>query len=175
MNSILKATVCTAALAFAVPAMAQTDNMAPHHHHHAMHGKHAGMSKSMSSGDADTARLNDQSLANAKAGVMPASGSGSGSMPGATAAPGTGMTAPTTGAMGTSTPGGAMAAPGNSMSAQGMGAPSSSMPGGAMAAPSNGMSTPAAPASGAMGGATSTNAPAMAPTGTDTSTGTTPK
>ncbi len=167
MKSILSATVCAAALAVAIPALAATED-APMHHRHHMHGKHSGMMrKGKSGGDAETAKLNEQSLANAKSGVMPASGSTSGMAPN-----GSGM-APTGSGMapngsGMSAPGNAMAPSGGGtgMSAPGTGmgpsststAPSAS---GAMAAPGTGMS---APASGAMGNAMPGNAPAATTT-----------
>ena len=145
MKSILSATVCAAAMAFAVPALAATDDAPVHHHHHMMHGKHSGMMRKGSSGDnAETAKLNEQSLANAKGGVMPAS-SGSSSSMGSMAPTGSGMSAP----------GSAMAPPAGAM------APSSSSmapaSGGAMAAPGTGMT---APSSGAMGNSMPGNAPA---------------
>ncbi len=130
MKSILRATICTAAMGLAVPAMAATDD-APMHHHHRMHGKHGMMKKGATSGDAETAKLNDQSLQNAKAGMTPAS-SAAPSTPGASSgamsappgnamapasgsapmtAPGTGMSAPSSGAMGTTAPNMPSAAP----------------------------------------------------------------
>ena len=80
MKSILSATVCAAAMAFAVPAMAQNTDATTtpthhHHRHHAMRGKHAGMRRQHENGgDAETARLNEQSLQNAKGGAAPAGG-----------------------------------------------------------------------------------------------------
>lgn len=170
MKSILSATVCAAVLASAIPAMAASDDAAMppmHHHHHMMHGKHGMMKNGAMSGDAETAKLNEQSLQNAKAGVMPASGasSGNGMTPatdGAMAAPGTGMAAPGTGMAAPNS--GAMAAPGTGMAAPSSGAmaaPAMSAPGsmpGAMSAPGTGVSTPT---SGAMGSGMSTNAPPM--------------
>ncbi len=112
MKFTLSATA-TVAMLIAAPAIAQTatdstgDKAPMHHHHHhmMMHGKHSMMSKS--TGDAEVEKLNEQSLQNAKAGAVPAT-SGTSSM----AAPGTGMSAPTTsssGSMGTMTPGNAPA------------------------------------------------------------------
>jgi hypothetical protein len=151
MKSILSATVCAAAMAFAIPAIAATDDAPVHHHHHMMHGKHSGMMRKGSSGDnAETAKLNEQSLANAKGGVMPASSSSSTTS--GMAPTGSGM-APT--GSGMAPTGSGMSAPGSAM------APSSSSTtpasGGAMAAPGTGM---AAPSSGAMGNAMPGNAPA---------------
>ena len=152
MKSILSATAYAAAMAFAVPAMAAADDAPMHHHHHMMHGKHSGMMKKGSSGDnAETAKLNEQSLANAKGGVMPASGSSSGM--GGMAPSGSGMSPPSSSGM--SAPGGAMAPPAGGMAPSGSSmAPAS---GGAMSAPGTGM---AAPSSGAMGNTMPGNAPA---------------
>ena len=123
MKSILSASVCVAALAFALPAVAQTDapksDKPMHHHHHMM--KHDKMGhKGMHSGkavDASTDSLNEKSLEAARGGMAPA-----------------GMSAPA----GTTAPSDSMA------------------PAGAMAPASGGM----APASGATGSMTPTNAPA---------------
>lgn len=135
MKSILSATACAAVMAFAIPALAATDDTAMPHHHHMMHGKHGMMKKGAMSGSAETEKLNEQSLQNAKSGVMPASS-------------GTSATAAPTGTdTSTMTPGSGNMTPGTMTPASG----------GAMAAPGTGMSTP--PASGAMGTMTPGNAP----------------
>lgn len=130
MKSILSASVCAAALAFAVPALAATDS--PKHAHHHM-GKHGGTSHGMShgkmsgkGGDSSTEQLNEKSLAAARGGSTTGTDA---SAPGAMSAPASGAMAPATGGM----------------------APSGSM------APSTGVMTP--PASGTTGTTTPMNAP----------------
>jgi hypothetical protein len=135
MKSILSASICAAALAFALPAMAATDDAKPmhHHHHKGMHGQHSGMhGKGGTRGDASTDALNEKSLAAARGGTDAPMAPGAMAAPGAMSAPGA-MAAP--GAM--SAPG-AMAAPG-AMSAPASGTSAETMPSnapaGAMAAP----------------------------------------
>jgi hypothetical protein len=133
MKHTLRMTVCAAAVAFAIPALAQTTDAKPadetsgtsmskpmhHHRHHGMmhrmHGKGMMHEGKMGGGDAETARLNAQSLQNARGSSMATSSPGTsspgmsspgmsspamtsgGSMPAGTMAPpagGTGMTAP---------------------------------------------------------------------------------
>ncbi len=119
MTSMLRIGACTVALAFAaaMPALAQDDTMKKpvHHMHHGMmHKGHMGkMSKmgSKSEGDAAVAKLNEQSLQQAKegaapAGAMPASGA---SMSGGSMSGGS-VPSASTGAM-PSTSSGAMAPP----------------------------------------------------------------
>ncbi len=100
MKSILSASLCTAALAFALPAMAQTDTSKPMHKHHHM-GRMSHMqgpkTKSKRAGDPSTDQLNAKSLAAARGGSASSAGdSGTPtSMPSSTStAPGTGMSAP---------------------------------------------------------------------------------
>lgn len=109
MTSMLRIGACTVALAFAAaaPALAQDDTKKPAMHHHMhkgmMHKGHMGkMSKmgSKSEGDAAVAKLNEQSLQQAKEGAAPA-----GAM---TPASGGAMTPASGGAMAPSS-GGAMA------------------------------------------------------------------
>ena len=162
MKSIVRATICAAAIGLAVPAMAATDD-APMHHHHKMHGKHGMMKKGMSGGDAETAKLNDQSLQNAKAGMTPASSSTPSSAGAMSAPPGNAMSGPSADKM-SPPPGGAMSAPpGSAMSAP----PGNTMapaPGGAaMTAPGTGMT--------AMGN-TAPNMPSAAPATTPGTSGT---
>ncbi len=104
MKSILSASICTAALAFAVPAMAQTtDTSKPpmhHHHHHSSRMDHMQGPKTHSkrAGDPSTDELNAKSLAAARGGSTPASGDSTTPMstPSSSTAPGTGMAAPST-------------------------------------------------------------------------------
>ena len=152
MKFILRATICAAAMGLAVPAMAATDD-APMHHHHKMHGKHGMMKKGATSGDAETAKLNDQSLQNAKAGMTPASSSAPstpGASPGAMSAPpGNAMSAPPGNAMAPASGSAPMTAPGTGMSAPSsgaMGTTAPNMPSAAPAtAPATGTTTPPAP------------------------------
>ena len=128
MKSILSASLCTAALAFAVPAMAQTDTSKPmhHHRHHMSRMDHmqGPKTKSKRAGDPSTEDLNAKSLAAARGSSAPATGDSTMPMstPSSSTAPGTGMAAPA---------GSNMAAP-------------SSMPpaGGAPASGNTGMTTP---------------------------------
>lgn len=130
MKSILSASICAAALALALPAMAATDDATPMHHHHhkmGMHGKHAGMhGKGGMRGDASTDALNEKSLAAARGGTDASMAPGAAPAAGAMAAPGA-MSAP--GAMAAP---GAMSAPASGTSAETM---PSNAPAGAMAAP----------------------------------------
>lgn len=79
MTSKLKLAVCAAAaLSFAAPAFAQdssssTDTAKHHAHHAAKHKGHHGGKMAKGESDSTTARLNEQSLQNAKSGA--ASGS----------------------------------------------------------------------------------------------------
>ena len=120
MKSILSASLCVAALAFAVPAMAQTDTSKPmhHHRHHSSRMDHmqGPKTKSKRAGDPTTEDLNAKSLAAARGGNAPATGDSTMPMstPSSSTAPGTGMSAPS---------GSGMATP-SSMPAAG-GAPSS--------------------------------------------------
>ncbi len=85
MKSILSASVCVAALAFAVPAMAATgDSPKPMHHHHHM-SKMGPKTHMKKAGDPTTAELNERSLNAAR---------GSGSAPGASDSSATPMTPP---------------------------------------------------------------------------------
>ena len=100
--AIPAAAVCSAMLALTVPAFAQTadsqtgDKMAVHHHHHhhMMHGKRGSMKEKSNGGDAETAKLNEQSLHNAQSN-MAAPGASN-----AMTAPGTGTAPPSSGNMG---------------------------------------------------------------------------
>ncbi len=100
MKSILSASLCTAALAFAVPAMAQTDTSKPmhHHHHHMSRMDHmqGPKTKSKRAGDPSTEELNAKSLAAARGGSTPSTGDNTTPMssPSSSTAPGTGMAAP---------------------------------------------------------------------------------
>lgn len=100
MKSILSASLCTAALAFAVPAMAQTDTSKPmhHHRHHSSRMDHMQGPKTHSkrAGDPSTDELNAKSLAAARGGNAPAAGDNTTPMstPSSSTAPGTGMSAP---------------------------------------------------------------------------------
>ena len=105
MKSILSASLCTAALAFALPAMAQTDagtsKTKPMHHmrHHSSRMDHMQGPKTHSkrAGDPSTDELNAKSLAAARGGSAPSAGDSStpASAPSSTStAPGTGMSAP---------------------------------------------------------------------------------
>ncbi|WP_419729358.1 hypothetical protein [Lichenicola sp.] len=104
MKSILSASVCAATLLLALPALAATDDAKPMHHHHmGKHmGKHTGMHGKAGYGkakDATTESLNDRSLAAARGGSAPSTGSDS-----STTAPGTGSSmAPMSAPGGTST------------------------------------------------------------------------
>ncbi len=116
MKSILSASICTAALAFALPAMAQTDTSKPmhHHRHHSSRMDHMQGPKTHSkrAGDPSTDELNAKSLAAARGGSAPATGDTS--TPSSSTAPGTGMaapssmppagSAPSSGSTGTTTP-----------------------------------------------------------------------
>ena len=103
MKSILSASVCAATLMLALPALAATDDAKPMHHHHHHMGKHMGMHGKGGYGkakDATTESLNDRSLAAARSGTAPATGSDS-----SATAPGTGtMTPPASGSTGTMAP-----------------------------------------------------------------------
>lgn len=138
MKSILSASLCTAALAFAVPAMAQTDTSKPmhmhHHHHHSSRMDHMQGPKTRSkrAGDPSTEDLNAKSLAAARGGNASATGDNTTPMstPSSSTAPGTGMSAPS---------GSGMSAP----SGSGMATPSSMPPaGGAPSSGSTGTTTP---------------------------------
>ena len=148
MKSILSASLCTAVLAFAVPAMAQTDTSKPmhHHRHHSSRMDHmqGPKTKSKRAGDPTTEDLNAKSLAAARGGNAPTAGDNTTPMstPSSSTAPGTGMSAPS---------GSGMAAP----SGSGMAAPSGS----GMAAPSSMPATGGAPSSGSTGTTTPSNAP----------------
>lgn len=104
MKSILSASICAAALAFAVPAMAADDAKPMHHHHHMMKhsskmGPHTKMKKA---GDPSTDELNQKSLDAAKGGTdssTPAPAAAGGAM--APAAP---MATPSSGTTATTTP-----------------------------------------------------------------------
>ena len=75
MKSILSASLCTAALAFALPAMAQTDTSKPAHKHHhmgRMNHMQGPKTKSKRAGDPTTDELNAKSLAAARGGSAPA-------------------------------------------------------------------------------------------------------
>ncbi len=120
MKSILSASLCAAALAFAVPAMAQTDTSKPmhHHRHHSSRMDHMQGPKTHSkrAGDPSTDELNAKSLAAARGGNASATGDSTApaSMPSSSTAPGTGMaapssmppagSAPSSGSTGTTTP-----------------------------------------------------------------------
>ncbi len=120
MKSILSASLCTAALAFAVPAMAQTDTSKPmhHHRHHSSRMDHMQGPKTHSkrAGDPSTDELNAKSLAAARGGSAAATGDNTTPMstPSSSTAPGTGMaapssmppsgSAPSSGSTGTTTP-----------------------------------------------------------------------
>jgi hypothetical protein len=175
MKSILSATVCAAAMAFAVPAMAAGDDATTatpthHHHHHAMHGRHAGMRNQREhGGDAETARLNEQSLQNARGGAAPASGSAAGagmtSGGGAAGSSGTSM-AP---AQGSGASGNMSAPPGSTHNGMETGndtavpaTTTATPPNGSTTAPGTGMS---APSSGSMGNSMQNNAPSGNTTG----------
>ena len=100
MKSILSASICAAALAFAVPAMAQTDTSKPmhHHRHHSSRMDHMQGPKTRSkrAGDPTTEDLNAKSLAAARGGSASATGDSTTPMgtPSSSTAPGTGMSAP---------------------------------------------------------------------------------
>ena len=106
MKSILSASLCTALLTCAVPALAATTTT--HHHMMKHHGGRKGM-KSAQSGDAAVQDLNSKSLAAARSG-QPLDVGGSGSNSGASAPTSSGTSAapstaaPTVG--GPTTPGG---------------------------------------------------------------------
>ncbi len=102
MKSVLRTTICIAAVSLAAPALAQnTGGTSMSHHHYAKHDMHhRRMSKGMhSKGDMAVEKLNEQSLMSAKGstgGAMaPAS---TGSMSGGSMSSGS-MTPPASGSM----------------------------------------------------------------------------
>lgn len=95
MKSILSASVCVAALAFAVPAMAATTDSPKHMHHHHM-SKMGPKTHMKKAGDPTTAELNERSLNAARgSGSAPAAGDTSASpMTPPASSGGTSMTPP---------------------------------------------------------------------------------
>lgn len=109
MKSILSASVCVAALAFAVPAMAATTDTPPKHMHHHHMSKMGPKTHMKPAGDPTTAQLNERSLNAARGGssgsAAPATGDATTTpMTPPAASTSTPMTQPSSGSTGTTAP-----------------------------------------------------------------------